>query len=292
MAATLAYCFLLGLLHGIVPDEHTWPITFSYAIGSGAGGRGMRAGIYFGWGFTAQRMLLSELSYFALAPFLRTAAVSSAVYWIVGVVMSLAGWFLLRRRRYAHPHLFGRHHDAPGNMGDNSNRIETARDSDHGDANDDAMPVRWALMHGFIAGFGFGGFGLFVNAVAAPSMPGAWLGFLPGFLFGAGTMVTLAAISMAFANGLKLMSGLDEDDVRRFGANVGATTLFGGGFVFMAGGLAIAAGLNRYLPIDIGYIVIAVMIFAVAIPAFVRAWRALPTAAREPQVEYSRRSAP
>jgi hypothetical protein len=28
----LIYSFLFGLLHGILPDEHTWPITFSYAI--------------------------------------------------------------------------------------------------------------------------------------------------------------------------------------------------------------------------------------------------------------------
>ncbi len=26
--------FLLGVVHGVTPDEHTWPITFSYAIGS------------------------------------------------------------------------------------------------------------------------------------------------------------------------------------------------------------------------------------------------------------------
>ena len=29
----LTYSFLFGLLHGILPDEHTLPITFSYAIG-------------------------------------------------------------------------------------------------------------------------------------------------------------------------------------------------------------------------------------------------------------------
>ncbi|EQD47320.1 hypothetical protein B1B_12379, partial [mine drainage metagenome] len=24
--------FLLGLMHGATPDEHTWPITFSYSV--------------------------------------------------------------------------------------------------------------------------------------------------------------------------------------------------------------------------------------------------------------------
>src|SRR5204863_7466007 len=34
VAADLLTAFLLGLVHGITPDEHTWPITFSYAIGA------------------------------------------------------------------------------------------------------------------------------------------------------------------------------------------------------------------------------------------------------------------
>ena len=32
--SALLIAFLLGIVHGITPDEHTWPITFSYAIGS------------------------------------------------------------------------------------------------------------------------------------------------------------------------------------------------------------------------------------------------------------------
>src|SRR3989442_7591937 len=27
----------LGMLHGVIPDEHTWPITFSYSVGSATG---------------------------------------------------------------------------------------------------------------------------------------------------------------------------------------------------------------------------------------------------------------
>ena len=29
----LVFSLILGMLHGATPDEHTWPITFSYAIG-------------------------------------------------------------------------------------------------------------------------------------------------------------------------------------------------------------------------------------------------------------------
>ncbi|MDA8433085.1 MAG: hypothetical protein M0Z60_08985, partial [Nitrospiraceae bacterium] len=66
----LLYSFLFGLLHGILPDEHTWPITFSYAIGGASGREGMKAGLYFAAAFTLQRTLVSELAYLALAPFL------------------------------------------------------------------------------------------------------------------------------------------------------------------------------------------------------------------------------
>jgi hypothetical protein len=291
LSAILGYCFLFGLLHGILPDEHTWPITFSYAIGSGSGAQGMRTGIYFGAAFTAQRMLISELSYLALAPFLRSAAVNSVVYMIVGVVMSFAGWILLRRQRYAHLHLLGHHHETPGEM-DRSTAILTRHHADS--AQEPAMPIGWTLIHGFIAGFGFGGFALFVNAVAAPAMRSAWLAFLPGLLYGAGTIVTLAVVGASFALGLRFWSGLREEDARRFGVRVGATTLFAGGFLFVAGGLAMASGLSRYLSVDTGFAVIALFVVAVAIPAFVHAWRDLPAQAKAlapGEVEYSRDSA-
>jgi sulfite exporter TauE/SafE len=272
LEATLAYCFLLGLLHGIVPDEHTWPITFSYAIGSGSSAEGMRTGIYFAAAFTLQRTLLSELAYLALAPFLRSPAVNSVVYVIVGVAMSLAGWLVLHPDLCPHLDLLGHHHRTSRDIEPSAVGVTRARADNAGGR---SMPVRWALIHGFIAGFGFCGFGLFVNAVAAPAMPSAWFGFLPGFLFGAGTLVTLAVLGRAFVSGLRLMGGLREEDAQRFGARVGATTLFAGGFVFMAGGLAIDLGLDRYVPVDIGYLLIALLVVAVAIPAFVRAWRDL-----------------
>jgi len=40
------------MLHGITPDEHTWPITFSYAVGEYSTRGGMKAGFLFSLGFT------------------------------------------------------------------------------------------------------------------------------------------------------------------------------------------------------------------------------------------------
>lgn len=292
LTAILGYCFLFGLLHGILPDEHTWPITFSYAISGGSGANGMRAGIYFSAAFTVQRMLISECSYLALAPFIKSAAVNAAAYVVVGVVMSLAGWLLLRHQRYAHLHMLGHHHDTRRGM-DTSTAILGRRHAEG--ASDAALPVRWTLVHGFIAGFGFGGFALYVNGIAAPAMPSAWFGFVPGLLYGAGTIVTLAAVSAFFAVSVRFLGGLNEHAAQRLGARVGATTLLFGGFLFIAGGIAMAAGVGRYLPVNAGYVVITLFVAAVVIPAFVYALREL---ASEPKllapkaIEYSRDSAP
>ncbi len=278
MGAILIYCFLLGLLHGILPDEHTWPITFSYAIGAGTAPGGMRTGMYFAVAFTVQRMLMSELAYLALAPFLRSPAVNAVVYVIVGVAMSFAGWLLARRQRYGHWHLLGHHHDRPQDM-ERSRAVFTRHHAQS--AREQSLPVRWTLLHGFVAGFGLGGFALFVNAVAAPKMPNAWLAFLPGLLFGAGTMVMLAAVGAAFAFGFRMLSGLTEQDARRFGAHAGARMLLAGGFLFVAAGLVMALGLGRHWPVDDSYLVIALFVLVVAIPVLVRSWRELSAGAKE-----------
>lgn len=275
LVALLGYCFLFGLLHGILPDEHTWPITFSYAIGGGTSRAGMRAGIYFSGAFTMQRMIISELSYLALAPFLRLKTLEAVVYIAVGIAMSLAGWVLLYSKRYSHIHLMGHHHEK-------AHEIETSKRflTRHHAAPESgaAPPLKWTLIHGFIAGFGFGGFALFVNTVAAPAMPSAWIGFMPGLLYGLGTITTLAAIGAFFGASLRFVAGVSEENMKRVGARVGATTLFFGGFLFAAAGVAILCGVERYVPLNLGYLVIALFVVAVAIPALVSAIRHLPEA--------------
>ena len=56
--AALIISYLLGIVHGITPDEHTWPITFSYAVGSGSTKGGMKAGLIFSSGFILRICLL------------------------------------------------------------------------------------------------------------------------------------------------------------------------------------------------------------------------------------------
>jgi hypothetical protein len=101
----LLTAFLLGIVHGITPDEHTWPITFSYATGSYSTRRGLLSGVAFSGAFTVQRALACVLAYVALARLLQDQRVNAVVDLLVGVAMAAAGAYILRLGRAAHVHL-------------------------------------------------------------------------------------------------------------------------------------------------------------------------------------------
>jgi sulfite exporter TauE/SafE len=265
----LIYSFLFGLLHGILPDEHTWPITFSYAIGSASGKEGVKAGLYFSAAFTVQRMIISELAYLALAPFLLSPDINGIVYLVVGLAMSVAGVIVLRKNRYPHLDLGVHWHEIP-----TTKRIVPEKGNpEELRGLPVAPPLRWTIIHGFIAGFGFGGFSLFINTVAAPAMPNRWLGFLPGLLFGLGTMIMLGAIGGLFGTFLRWTHSLTPEEIKRIGSTTGGRTLFFGGLLFGAAGIALLLGLERYFPVDTGYLLIGLFMILVAIPAFVFSWK-------------------
>lgn len=278
--AAVLYSFLFGLLHGIVPDEHTWPITFSYAIGGASGKEGLKAGFFFSAAFTIQRALIAELSYLALAPFLLLPIVSGLVYIVVGIAMSAAGAFVLRQNRYLHLHMLGHHHDRARDM-ETTGQV-FARGHIEPEHPVSVPPMRWTLVHGFIAGFGFGGFSLFVNTVAAPAMASAWLGFLPGLVFGLGTMVVLAVLGSLFGASLRWTHVLSEQEIKLIGAQTGGRTLFLGGLLFGAAGLASLLGWQRYLPIDMGYALIALFVIAVVVPVLIYSVRQVVAAREQP----------
>jgi sulfite exporter TauE/SafE len=237
----LGYSFLLGLLHGVLPDEHTWPITFSYAIGGGSGKAGMRAGFYFSLAFTVQRAILSQLSYLALARFLVMPGLKGYVYIAVGIAMAAAGLLLLQRSSRRYPHLL---HAADEEIHE---RQEAAPE---------AVPVRWTLIHGFLA----------------PSMPSAWLGFAPGLMFGLGTMIVLAILGALFGTVLRLSRTLAEEQIARIGLATGSRTLLYGGLLFIVFGGALLLGFGKYLPGQ-DLLVIAAFTIGVALPAFIYSWR-------------------
>ncbi len=235
-------------------------MTFSYAIGGASGRQGMTSGLYFCLAFTAQRMLLAEAAYLALAPYLLSQKINSFVYLLVGVVMALAGMILLRRNRYPHLHIrLHLHHglgEAPSAEG-----VQSVTPM--------APPARWAPIHGFIAGFGFGGFSLFVNAVAVPAMRSVWLAFLPELLFGMGTMITVVVVSGLVGAALRRTFALSEEEIRWVGARTGGRALLFGEILFALAGIGMLAGIERLTSVVLGYLLIGIFLVVIVIPALV-----------------------
>lgn len=212
----LVTAFFLGLIHGITPDEHTWPITFSYSVGAYSTRGGMRTGLLFSLAFTLQRAIASELAYFAVTWLIVSARWNFVLYIVVGALMLLSGWYVLRRHRLLH--LFHSH-----SLDDS----EEPR----------ALPGYMPLVHGFVAGWGTGAFALIVYTVLAPSMPSAAIGFLPGLLFGLGTMAM--QILFGAAVGTWMARRRLADAARAWVARtVAGRTLFWGGIAFIVLGIA------------------------------------------------------
>lgn len=240
----LATAFFLGIVHGITPDEHTWPITFSYSIGSYSTKAGFKVGLLFSLAFTFQRAIASELSYFALANILTRPDVEPVVYIFVGIVMSFAGAYIIGlgknielfggfenfviklinsvfcRKKTNKPFIF---HPSEPNTGsvsaDNGNKSRP-------------IPTYMVLIHGFIAGWGTGAFAIIVYTVLSPKMPSAYIGFLPGLLFGLGTMATQIIIGM-FAGRFMERLKVPRKGIEFIARQTSGSTLLWGGLAFI-----------------------------------------------------------
>lgn len=259
----LGGCFTLGMLHGVVPDEHTWPITFSYSVGAATGRGGMVAGAFFSLAFTTQRAIMSQLVYFAIAPFLITdQALNGPVYLAVGLAMAVAGFLLLRKSLpHWHPLMWISRKDI-------EKHEEQVAESHH-------IPIHWTLIHGFIAGFGVdaGLFTTFVYLVAVPAMPVFFLGFLPGAAFGIGTFTLLMVIGLLFGGSLQLANRWGRERIQFFGSRVGARALLFGGILFVGAGFLTMFGLDSAVPFDLGNIIIYGFMIAIIIPVMLYTWR-------------------
>ncbi len=205
----LAFALLLGVVHGITPDEHTWPITFSYAVGTYSARGGLLVGAVFALAFTVQRAILSELAYLGLSRVLASPAINNPVYVAVGAAMSIAGYVALRR----------------------------SREHDEGGAPRPFVTPAMAAVHGVVAGFGVGAYALVLYTVLAPRMPGPAFGFLPGLLFGLGTLIIQAPAGALFGYYMRRLR-LPDRSIQAIAARAAGDTLYYGGFAFAAAGLA------------------------------------------------------
>jgi len=215
----LLTAFLLGLLHGITPDEHTWPITFSYAVGGYSTVRGLRAGLLFSLAFAMQAAFASELAHFGFTQWFASELFDNIVYLAVGIVMAAAGLFAMGRGVLPHLHL-------PGLPRRDAQLAGQPRE------------LKWWMpaVHGFIAGWGIDAFSMIIYTTLAPAMPTAATGWLPGFVFGCGTLCVQAAAGAAFG-AWAMRRGLPNEAIRAIALTTAARTLTWGGLAFVIFGL-------------------------------------------------------
>lgn len=243
--------YVLGIFHGITPDEHTWPITFSYAVGSYSTRKGMKAGMTFSGGFTMQRAILSEIAYLALAGIFMSSAVDGISYIVVGIGMAVAGIYIANRGHVAHFHglektlykVFRIHRHKE----EREERELTHLSNPVIDEEGKAIPLKLAFIHGLLAGFGFGAFALIIYTVLAPSMPSPYLGFLPGLLFGIGTMTMQIILGAGFGTWLTKSKKLTAKGIQVVSRGITRYVLTYGGLAFTVAGFMVLAfpGLDK-----------------------------------------------
>ena len=272
--AIVVTAFVLGMVHGVTPDEHTWPITFSYSIGGYSTRRGRRAALTFSLAFTLQRALASELAYLGLSHLFTFASVDYVVYLVVGALMAGAGAVIVRRRRTIHLHLpLRRRH--PGDHDRSRQPLDL----------DDPRPWMPAV-HVFVAGWGFGAFALIVYTVLAPAEHSAAWGWVPGAFFGLGTTVVQILAGSLFGL-VAARRGLDPDAIRRVALRTAGNTLTWGGLAFVAGGafglvfphvagLSVATGLHVHnlAHLGIALVLVTLSVIGVGLTTLLRQTRA------------------
>lgn len=277
LAVNLLTAFLLGLVHGITPDEHTWPITFSYAIGSYSTRRGLRVGLIFSLAFAAQQALASELAYLGLAGWFVVERLEQVIYLVVGALMVAAGLYVTGRGALPHLHLW-----RPGQFGSTLAKPRELRPW---------MPA----VHGFVAGFGVDAFSIIIYTTLAPAMPSAAIGWLPGFVYGIGTLCVQAAAGAAFGY-WAARRGLPADAIRNISLTTAARTLLWGGCAFTLFGIFALAfpdiaeiGISAPLPLlnlhtlGLPFVLVVFTVAGVGVTSFVtatQAWRRQHVSAR------------
>jgi hypothetical protein len=233
---TLLLSYLLGIVHGITPDEHTWPITFSYAIGSGSTKKGAEIGAIFSAGFTLQRALMSELVFLAFSyglysfrSFIASPLFFGIVYSIVGIAMYIAGRYVKYGNFYPHIEI---------NELISKRLKKRFKHNDNDFYKNDVKP--WmAIIHGLIAGFGFGAFALIVYFVFVPNMPNAYVAFLPGMMFGLGTMTMQFAFGALFGAWIKNIKKISMKGLQFIARYMSSSVLLYGGIAFFVAGVGI-----------------------------------------------------
>ncbi len=164
--APLIIALVLGLIHGLKPDEHTWPITIPYALGQTSIRRGLLAAIIFTSALTVVWTLLSGAAAFFSNQIIG-GKLSPPIDVIVGLIMVGVAAFILWRKP-----------------------------NKRGDVRRPALKVIW--IHGLAAAFGGDFVAILVYTVAfAGLLVPTSFGWAIGLLFGLGSMASQSLVAYA-----------------------------------------------------------------------------------------------
>jgi ABC-type nickel/cobalt efflux system permease component RcnA len=285
----LAISLILGMMHGATPDEHTWPITFSYAIGKYSTKSGMKAGLLFSAGFTAQRAFLTTIGFLGLAAFYQKYSLDGPVYIVVGFVMTVAGSYVLKGK-YLHLPIDallrgGRHHS-----------VQPERVPIH-EAELKEVPLKMTVVHGLVAGFGFGAYATIITFILAPQVPSVYYAPLPGVFFGIGTMAMQIVFGAIFAN-IARAKKLSEEEVKYVGTATAGRTLYYGGIAFALVGLlilllpsidAFAVYTGNPIPnlnaINVGFLLVVGVVGGVGITSIIKSFSEISKVKQKGQIK-------
>ena len=255
----------------MTPDEHTWPIVFSYAIGGYSTWRGLRAGLVFFLAFAVQQAFASQLASFGLAHWFSFEGLHHWIDLAVGIVMIAAGLFVMGRGALPHLHLPGTTQPEIGPPG---------REGEPRELNP-WMPA----VHQNSSPGGASTHSRYLSArLSAPAMPSASLGWAPGFAYGFGTLCVQAVAGAAF--GLwAARRGLPPEAIRSIALTTAARTLLWGGVAFTLFGLFTlsfheAAEIEIPVPllhsVEPSFLLVVFTVLGVGVTTFVtttQAWR-------------------
>jgi sulfite exporter TauE/SafE len=283
----LAGCFGLGMLHGLVPDEHTWPITFAYSVGSTTGRGGMKSGAWFSLAFTVQRALMSMIVFLVFYAALGTwglnlatadRSVNGPVYFLVGLAMAIAGFLILKDRiPHLHPFMALSRKDLSRHVDPKTPLV----------APTGVVPTHWCVIHGFISGFGTDSSILstwiYLTTIPVLASAGLWqVGWLPGALFGLGTFVVLMFIGFFFGETLQISKRVGPNRIAHFGRLVGARTLLYGGIAFMVFSPLYWSGwYSTNVGFDPGQFIVILIMIGMFVPIGILTWLEVRTLPRE-----------
>ncbi|MFP3203725.1 MAG: hypothetical protein RXR43_16410 [Sulfolobus sp.] len=164
--------FIIGVIHGLKPDEHTWPITVSYGLMQSSIRRALLSTAVFAGALTIVWASLSALTSEVL-PFFSSHDLDPYVDMVVGVTMISVALFILS---------FGK-----------KGKVESA-------------DYRVIWIHGLAAAFG-GDFiiVLVLTTLLIPVIPSN-LGFMIGLLFGIGSFISQSVVVVFVYKGVLKVS--------------------------------------------------------------------------------------